>query len=358
MFIRNCWYVAAWDEEIRSGSFHAITIINEPLVIYRTDEGAIVVLEDRCCHRSAPLSMGRIEDGCNVRCLYHGMKYDPSGQCIEVPGQKLIPKNARVRRYPAVARHSWVWVWMGDAGAADVNLIPDSVGYDDPRYVLRHGTLDYNASYQLINDNLTDFSHLSFVHTKSFGATERWASMRPSVKEIDRGIRVTRWFGADEPPIIANAYVSDGTGPTALFQTYDYLAPGILVMYSAFHLPEAVPEDRTSWPKAEPLSVKVDSQAVTPMTERTTRYFFSGGPRRVDGGAEVADAMMHMTRMAFEEDRQMIEAQQRNIDLRPATQILTGSDLGPRRMSAVMQRLAEMEQNPSQESGMDRRGHR
>ena len=125
MWIRNAWYVAAWTHEIEPGRIHARTIIDQPLVLYRTADGAIVALEDRCPHRFAPLSMGRLE-GDALRCMYHGLKFAPDGRCIEIPGQKLIPQSACVRRYPLQVVGSWVWVWMGEADKADAAAIPPS----------------------------------------------------------------------------------------------------------------------------------------------------------------------------------------------------------------------------------------
>src|SRR5215471_4453184 len=109
MFVRNCWYVAAWDYELKPGELIGRTIINEPVALYRASDGGLVAVEDRCCHRFAPLSKGRIE-GDDLRCMYHGLKFDRTGRCIEIPGQETIPAKARVRRYAAVDRHSWVWV--------------------------------------------------------------------------------------------------------------------------------------------------------------------------------------------------------------------------------------------------------
>ena len=103
MWIANAWYVAAWTHEIEPGRIHARTIIDQPLVLYRTSEGEIVALEDRCPHRFAPLSIGRLE-GDELRCMYHGLKFAPDGRCIEIPGQKLIPQSACVRRYPVAGR--------------------------------------------------------------------------------------------------------------------------------------------------------------------------------------------------------------------------------------------------------------
>ncbi len=61
---------------------------------------------------------------------------------------------------------------MGEAAAADESLIPAAVGLDHPDYILGYGQLDYAAEARLINDNLLDFSHLSYVHANSFGAKE------------------------------------------------------------------------------------------------------------------------------------------------------------------------------------------
>src|SRR5215475_7110115 len=142
MWIANAWYVAAWSHELEAGRLLARTIIDQPLVLYRTNDGEIVALEDRCCHRFAPLSLGRLE-GDELRCMYHGLKFAPDGRCVEIPGQKLIPQSAFVRHYPLVVRGSWVWLWMGDAALADPAAIPPSLAIEDPAHRLMAGHLDY-----------------------------------------------------------------------------------------------------------------------------------------------------------------------------------------------------------------------
>ena len=86
MFLRNCWYVAAWSEEVGRAPLARI-LLGLPVMLYRIEKGEAVALEDRCCHRNLPLSMGFIE-GDNVRCGYHGLKFAPSGQCIEFPASR------------------------------------------------------------------------------------------------------------------------------------------------------------------------------------------------------------------------------------------------------------------------------
>src|SRR5829696_6227038 len=68
IFLRNSWYVAAWNHELIDGRKLARTLLERPVVIYRGASGRVIALDDRCCHRAAPLSMGRIE-GDDIRCM-------------------------------------------------------------------------------------------------------------------------------------------------------------------------------------------------------------------------------------------------------------------------------------------------
>ena len=343
MFVRNCWYVAAWDYELKPDELISRTIINEPVVIYRASDDGLVALEDRCCHRFAPLSMGRLE-GDDLRCMYHGLKFDRTGRCVEIPGQDMIPRTACVRGYPVVEKHSWIWVWMGDPAKADPSLIPQAVGFDDPNWTLRSGYMDYEANYILINDNLTDFTHLSYVHANSFGATEAFARSRPNIERLDRGIRVWRWItqGFDDQAARVHRR-ADGDS----WQTYDYLAPGILLMHTAV-CPTGTAErfggNKPDLSQVEVLADNFTSQAVTPMTDATSRYFFNWGPRAGEGSDALADAMLQVAHQAFSEDKAIIEAQQRVVNLDPGRkEVLTSADVGPTQMRSVIQQLIKSE---------------
>src|SRR5262249_29146904 len=80
MFLRSSWYVAGWSHHFKPGELVARTVLGERIVLYRTSGGAVAALEDRCCHRLAPLSRGRLE-GDDLRCMYHGMKFSAEGRC-------------------------------------------------------------------------------------------------------------------------------------------------------------------------------------------------------------------------------------------------------------------------------------
>ena len=344
MFVRDCWYVAAWDHELTADKPIGRTIINEPVVIYRAASGGLVAMVDRCCHRFAPLSLGRIE-GDELRCMYHGLRFDRTGRCTEIPGQELIPATACVRAYPVVEKHSWIWVWMGDPKKADETLIPAAVGLQDPAWTLRSGQMDYEANYLLINDNLTDFTHLSYVHANSFGATEAFARTRPTVERLDRGVRIWRWMTSEytEDSAAKVHRRAEGDG----WQSYDFLAPGVLLMHTAV-CPKGTAARFNGGPpdlsQVDILSENFTSQAVTPLTDKTSRYFFSWGPRSGEGAEAMADAMLELAHMAFGEDKAIIEAQQRSINLALGQkEVLTSADVGPMQMRAVLQRLRREE---------------
>jgi phenylpropionate dioxygenase-like ring-hydroxylating dioxygenase large terminal subunit len=344
MYVRNCWYVAAWDYELAPGAPISRLILNEQIVLYRTAAGVAVAMEDRCCHRFAPLSRGRVE-GDAIRCLYHGLKYDSDGVCIEIPGQMAIPRGARVRTYPVREKDSWLWVWMGEPSMADESLIPPAVGLADPHWTLRSGQVDYRAYYQLLNDNLTDFTHLTYLHANSFGAPEEFALTRPNIERLERGLRFWRWIDTPSRPPL------ETQGPAVTqevdsWQTYDYLAPGVLVMRSGIYPKGTADRFQRKPPDASvvPLTQRVTSQAVTPMTDKTTRYFFSTGTPVGPGSEEQADRMLKIATMAFDEDKQMIEAQQAVIDKDPGRrEMLIPADAGPVQMRRVLERLIAAE---------------
>ena len=337
MWVRNAWYVAGWLTEFAPGAIHARTIIDQPLALYRTADGGLAVLEDRCCHRFAPLSMGRLE-GDDLRCMYHGLKFAPNGRCIEIPGQKLIPQSACVRRYPVAARGSWVWVWMGDAAAADSAAIPPSLALDDPGYRLKAGHLDYAAHYLLIDDNLLDLSHLSFAHEKTLGLDmPQWADERPRMLPLERGLRVQRWL-TDHAP---RGFLRKTVGERAdVWNSYDFIFPGVFLQRTSFYPAGTAQQSGGGEPDRPPLFHRIDEQAVTPVSARASRYFYAAGARASDIAGHKLDRLFAVTHTAFGEDKALIEGQQKLIDLDPHRNMLpTSMDAGPTRFRRLVEGL-------------------
>ncbi|MBR1135162.1 MAG: aromatic ring-hydroxylating dioxygenase subunit alpha [Bradyrhizobium sp.] len=317
-YVRHAWYMAGWDRDFTQAP-QARVMLGEPLVVYRTEEGRIVVLADRCAHRLAPLSHGRCE-GQKLRCLYHGVLFNPDGSCAEVPGQEIVPPSVRVRAYPAVEKDNAVWVWMGPADKADEALIPDFKGYAHPDWALEPGHMEMDAPAKLIHDNLLDLSHVGWVHKNSFAggsdrATRGWIYGKTEVDKLPRGVRVTRRM-ENVPPVPAGGLrVLKDKGPGDFYSWYEFLSPGIFIQFAARYPQGTLARCGENPPDVEPLFSSYTCQAVTPVTEGKARYYFAFGPdSRFPGEKQF---FFELSEQAFGEDKTMIEAQYKIMKMSP-----------------------------------------
>lgn len=342
MFIKNCWYVAGWSDEVPEAGFLARTVINIPLVLWRDSQGILHALTDRCCHRGAPLSMGRIEGDC-VRCAYHGLKFNSDGHCVEIPSQTRVPANFNVPAYPVVERHKWIWIWMGDIEKADPALICDTHFVDDPAWASQGGYLHYDVNYKLICDNLLDFTHLPFLHRSTLGGSEDYAAVLPTVENIDRGVRVSKWVFDTDPPEYSKSYGAYEGKRVDRWMIYDFVLPGILLMDSGMVPAGTGASARLTGVRTNGLEFR-GRQALTPETEKSTHYFFAHPHNFMIDQPEVTQRIMNNLLVAFEEDRAIITAQQRNLDLDPSfTMRPMAADLALTQFRRVIQAAVEKE---------------
>lgn len=319
-FLQNTWYVAGWAADLPASQPRSLSVADQPIVLYRTAGGRLVALADRCPHRWAPLSLGRVE-GEDLRCMYHGLKFAPDGHCVEIPGQARIPRSLCARSYPVREKHRLIWLWLGDPGLCDPDQIPNLSLLDAPAMRVYTGQLDYQAHYALINDNLLDLSHLAFLHANTLGRpVENAADLPPpsrfgggsQAKAIERGVRVEGWLSGNNVMVPRRVRGGD------FWSRVDFLVPGLYVSHGLMYPPGEAQRCAGAPPTAgEPLSDSFSIQAVTPMGPRHTRYFYSLGARTDDMSQAEADELWEIVLQAFCEDLRMIEAQQHMIDAHP-----------------------------------------
>lgn len=311
MFIKNCWYVAGWASEVGADDFVARTFIGVPVVMWRDSGGRPVAFEDRCCHRGAPLSMGRRE-GDFLRCMYHGLKFDRDGACVEIPAQDRIPASVRVNTFPIVERHKWLWIWMGEADKADPALIPDTPWLSSPDWRHLEGYTHYDTNYLLIADNLLDLAHLPYVHPNTLGGPAAYAESPAQIEALDNGVRVTRWaMNIDAPPFVQKVKHYDGK--VDRWNKYDFVLPGVFLMDSGM----APTGTGAAEGKRDNAAEFRGCQALTPETENSTHYFFCHPHNFAIDQPDVTASIHQSVVVAFEEDRRMITAQSRSLDLKP-----------------------------------------
>jgi len=158
----NCWYVVATSDEI-GRSLLGRRALGRGLVLFRRGEGQVAVLDDRCPHRAAPLSMGTL-DGDQVVCGYHGFTYAADGRCVLVPSQRNVPYGAQVRSYPVQERPPFVWAWPGNPALSRGTEPPDLPPLREPGWAVLGGSLEMAVNYLLLHDNALDRTHFPFVH--------------------------------------------------------------------------------------------------------------------------------------------------------------------------------------------------
>jgi len=329
MFARDCWYVAAEAAELGEAPLGRL-LLGEPVVLYRTAAGHAVALEDRCCHKRAPLHRGRVAGDC-IACGYHGFEFDPSGACVRVPGLDQVPAHARVRSYPLVERHRYLWIWMGDPAAARPEAIPDFHTNDDAGWAHTGTRLPVAADYLLMVENLLDLSHVGFIHAGTIGSDDTSASIRWDSTGA-RVVGVRSSIDIDTPPHNRK----QGFGPRC-DQTK------VMTFLAASHVTIDITTVERLEPDArgEPRQMHIVLlNSITPETATTCHYFWSSTRDFAIADESITRFFHEMTVRAFEEDRVMIEAQQRIIDLDPAAPTVTVvGDLGGVQARRLVNRL-------------------
>src|SRR5688572_796905 len=339
MFVRNAWYVAAWDHEVTRTMRRRI-LLDEPVVLFRTAEGKPVALEDRCCHRQAPLSMGKLA-GNVVTCPYHGLQFDTTGKCVKVPSQDMVPATAKVRAYPLVQKNQWVWIWMGDPAKADPKLIEDFHWMDDPAWRSAGSYLHVEGNYLLIVENLLDTTHLAFLHPNTLG-TDAFARSEFDVKREGDRITVTRWLMNELPAAFHKQMGGFVDGMKVDRWQVTHFGPPSFVKLDVGSAPagagaRAAADRGTKWMNMWNLN------GITPETEKTTHYFFAQAWNFKLEERWIGDMLRQQIHGIFLEDLAMIRAQQQNMDLGPSAATSLGQDKAWVAMRGIVQRLIKEE---------------
>ena len=306
MYLRNCWYIAGLPEDLQDVPVGRV-FLGEPVVLFRTSDDSVVALEDRCCHRHLPLSLGRVADG-NLQCGYHGLEFDTAGACVRVPGQSRVPPGASVRSYPLVERHGWLWIWMGDLDRADPNLIPDVFWRDDPGWVATGEYWNVACGYELLIDIQLDNTHAPFVHPDTLGSSAI-TDTPPKVERTEGSVSAGRWMMDVVPsPTFARAIGSDENVDRWLL--WEFSPPSLC----AFDIGCAVAGSGAETGDRSQGVTLHTAHFMTPETKTTCHYFWSVGRNYNIEDDAVTDAMHAEFTRIFSEDIEIVEAQQKSLD--------------------------------------------
>lgn len=322
-YLRNCWYLIAWADELGDQPLSR-TILGRPTVVFRTQgSGALVALADRCPHRFAPLSKGKVV-GDTIQCGYHGLQFDAAGRCVRNPFSSAAPAAAEVASFPVIEHERGIWIWPGDPKRKDEGLLPSLPHQVDPRQKCVFGLTTANADYRLLSDNLMDLCHVSFLHP-GFGG-DHYAPKVRSRENADKSI--TADFLTESMP--------NFMGPTVPYEhlrnhdTIRWVAPATHILHS-----------RMGPVGEEPTLHFHSAHILTPETEHSAHYFWSSS-RDKDSPRTNEEMIAFLSHVFNNEDKPMVEAVQRNMgdeDFWTLNPVLLPTDAGAVR---VRRRLAAM----------------
>ena len=333
LFPRDQWYVAAFAWELQDKPL-ARTLLSQPVVLFRAN-GRVAALEDRCCHRHAPLSVGTIEDS-GIRCGYHGLLFARGGQCIEIPGQTNIPKNACVRTYPIEVRNKIVWIWMGSG--EPTGPAPEHAWHDNPDYEFKGDVYHYKAPFQLINDNLLDLSHLGYVHTKTIGGNAKiHVGAEMTVETGPDTVRVVRHMrDSQPPPTYLEAWPFEGK--IDRWQEIEFRVSHFLIWTGGMDAGSGDLKD----PNRPGFHMR-GFHGITPETDTTSFYFWTISSNKNPARPDMVETIHKATAFTFDEDRLIIEAQHANmVRFGEAPMVGIHVDAAPNRARKIVERLSSV----------------
>ncbi|MES2257065.1 MAG: aromatic ring-hydroxylating dioxygenase subunit alpha [Pseudomonadota bacterium] len=334
----NTWYAIGWRHELQAGAFVHRVLAGEPVMVFLRQDGSPAAIHDRCPHRFVPLHLGKQVDD-TVQCGYHGLCFGADGKCVKNPvAGAAIPRAAKVRSYPVLSLHGMLWVWMGQPELADPALIPDFSFLEEAGRASVHGYMLTKCHYQLAIDNLSDLTHVQFVHGE-YQASEAFPDLKCEVEQEGNTVTTRLTLpGGRLPYFFANA-VSD---PEALVD---------LVYEVRWDAPSTAMLRARAYPAGErggtPLFDTRSAHIVSAETEQTCHYFFANSRDYALGDAEADQKVRDWQRIGFvEQDKPMLEAQQQSVgdvDLMSLGPVLLGTDIGSVRIRRVLKAMLDAE---------------
>lgn len=309
--LRNAWYAGAYSHELGDKPL-ARRLVGRACVLFRDEQGAVGVLPDRCPHRFAPLSAGRMVDGA-LECPYHGLRFAADGHCVYNPHtpSKGPLRAADLEAWPVLERYGVIWFWPGEPARADTELLPriDFLEREGEFAVVR-GLLAVRGHYELVVDNLLDLSHAAYIHPQFAGGRHTPDELLAATTQ-----RLER-----RPRSIVNHRMRSGLAPPSANVTLFGMDPDKPVHTDStmtWHPPAMLDFSAGSWEIDRPRESGVwlpQLHIITPETQFTSHYFFINGRNRRQGEAEIDQALLDFFDLAFaRQDEPMIEKVQANM---------------------------------------------
>ena len=192
-YLRMFWQPVYCSEELPSGRAVPIRIMSEDFTLYRGESGSAHIIAFRCAHRGTQLSTGWVE-GDSLRCLYHGWKYDASGQCIEQPAEsEPFCRKIRIQSYPT---QEYLGLIFGYFGEGEPPSLPRHLEFEGEDGFCEGSFSEiYPCNYFNRIDNAMDMTHVTFAHFQLRYEPEKgFQPPRIETRETDYGAVIVGYY--------------------------------------------------------------------------------------------------------------------------------------------------------------------
>jgi len=331
----NCWYVVATSDEV-GRSLLARQALGRRLLLFRQENGQVAMLDDRCAHRAAPLSMGTL-DGDQVVCGYHGFTFAADGRCVRVPSQRHVPYGAQVRSYPVKERPPFVWVWPGNPALSRGTEPPDLPALRESGWTILGGSLEMAVNYMLLHDNALDRTHFPYVHPHRIhrGYVEDPPPLQIEVAETT--VSYSRTF--TPAPLIGWQHEATGLPADGLYtqrETGTFVSPALHVDEMDIIGPE--PERQ--------LFRGVFIRAFTPVDAGRTLIIWRAGRNYAHDDESVTERLREVYEGTMTEDQPLLEAIQATTAGEFGYQVSAAADAAAIRAYQIVEALLAEERGP------------
>lgn len=182
---RQCWYPVTFVQDLPENRPYSFSLYDEPFVLFKNQDKKLICLTDRCPHRAAKLSDGQIIDG-KIECLYHGWQFGSEGQCLHIPQlptDAKIPINACVQSFKVIERQGMIWMWAGNAEAADEERIPTIPKLGKPGFVYSDKITELSCDISYVIEHMLDPAHIHIAHHGNQGNREKAQPLEMEILE-------------------------------------------------------------------------------------------------------------------------------------------------------------------------------
>lgn len=203
--LRRTWQPVALSRDLPENGLRSYRLLGEELVVARFPDG-LLAAQNSCPHKGMKLDRGCLRDR-ELRCAYHGWKFDRSGACTNIPSliQALPDKQeqARLTTYAVRERYGMVWVRLD---ANELSPLPDVPEFEDARWIYSVAEpMVFQAGFRREIENYLDMTHFAFAHSTSLGVAADAIVPPMKITEDDGGFLMEAPF-----PSLASPEVRPG----------------------------------------------------------------------------------------------------------------------------------------------------